>query len=112
MESPVVREAYALNVPMQVKPGSLETFSAFGVDAENVFIDTVKPAEDGSGDIVLRLYESKRADTACRLAINVPAKKVWACDMLENKLEELPVSDGQLALSFHTFEVKTLRIAR
>ena len=112
MESPVVQEAYALNVPMQVKPGSLETFSAFSVDAENVFIDTVKPAEDGSGDIVLRLYEAKRADTACKLTVNVPAEKVWACDMLENKLEALPIVDGQVALCFHTFEVKTLRIER
>ena len=110
MTSPVVREAYALNVPMTVSPGSREGFSAFAVDAPNVFIDTVKPAEDGSGDVILRLYEAKRADTRCQLSINVPAQKVWNCDMLENKLNALPLADGKVDLTFHTFEVKTLRL--
>ncbi|HJD32407.1 MAG TPA: hypothetical protein H9912_10780, partial [Candidatus Eisenbergiella stercorigallinarum] len=37
---------------------------------------------------------------------------VYACDMLENVTEELPVTDGALALSFHPFEIKTVRISR
>ncbi len=110
LESPVVREAYRLNVPLRVARGSLSGFSAFEVDAANIFIDTVKPAEDGSGDIVLRLYESKRADTRCRLRISVPAVRAWLCDMLENRLEALPIEAGQISLAFHTFEVKTLRL--
>ena len=112
MDSPVVREAYALNVPMRVVPGSCAPFSAFTVDAPNVFIDTVKPAEDGSGDLVLRLYEAKRAETRCSLAFHLPVDRLWECDMLEEPLAELPL-DGETAhLSFHTFEVKTLRISR
>ncbi|MGX8706061.1 MAG: glycosyl hydrolase-related protein, partial [bacterium] len=110
MDSPVVKEAYALNIPMRVVPGQCPTFSAFSVDAPNVFIDTVKPAEDGSGDIILRVYEAKRADTDCTLSVNIPAKRAWLCDMLENRLEELPDQDGCVSLHFHTFEVKTLRI--
>jgi len=112
MDSPVVREAYDLNVPLMLAEGACDAFSAFSVDRENVFIDTVKPAEDGSGDIILRLYEAKRADTACRLTLGIPARKVVACDMLENAMEELPTEDGSVKLHFGTFEVKTLRIAR
>ena len=112
LDSPVVREAYDLNVPLRTASGSAETFSAFGVSAPNVFIDTVKPAEDGSGDVVLRLYEAKKADTDCALTLNVPAAKVWECDMLENKKAELPLSEGKTDLHFHTFEVKTIRIAK
>ena len=112
MDSPVVREAYDLNVPLQVAAGACEPFSAFAVDKENVFIDTIKPAEDGSGDIILRLYEAKKADTACRLTVGVPAGEVWACDMLENKLEKLNDLGGEIDLHFGTFEVKTLRIVR
>ena len=112
LDSPVVREAYDLNVPMQVAAGSLESFSAFRVDAPNVFIDTVKPAEDGSGDMILRLYESKRADTRAKLTLGVPASKVFACDMLENELEELEIRDGGVDLGFRTFEVKTLRVKK
>ena len=110
MDSPVVREAYDLNVPLQLAKGACDAFSAFSVDKANVFIDTVKPAEDGSGDLILRMYEAKRADTACRLTLGVPAGKVVACDMLENALEELPIEDGSVKLHFGTFEVKTLRI--
>ena len=112
MDSPVVREAYDLNVPLTLAEGACDAFSAFSVDRENVFIDTVKPAEDGSGDIILRLYEAKHADTACRLTLGIPARKVVACDMLENAMEELPTEDGSVKLHFGTFEVKTLRIAR
>ncbi len=112
MDSPVVREAYDLNVPVRVAEGACKPFSAFTLDAPNVFIDTVKPAEDGSGDLILRLYEAKRADTVCTLSLNIPCAKVWDCDMLENRREELPLQDGRVALRFHTFQVRTLRIER
>ena len=111
-DSPVVREAYDLNIPLQTTPGCCPAFSAFRVDMPNVFIDTVKPAEDGSGDIILRLYEAKRADTACRLILGIPAKAVFVCDMLENIQAEIPVRNASVSLHFHTFEVKTLRISR
>ena len=110
LDSPVVRQAYELNVPPVTAAGTLEAFSAFSPDAANVFIDTLKPAQDGSGDLILRLYEAKRAETACKLALNLPVQKVFLCDMLENAAEELPVRDGQVDLRFGTFEVKTLRI--
>ncbi len=111
MDSPVVQEAYSLNVPMVVTGGSCEAFSAFHMDAPNVFIDTVKPAEDGSGDLILRLYEAKRADTNCTLRMMVPFRHVWTCDMLENREEELRTEGDRADLHFHTFEVKTLRLA-
>ena len=111
-ESPVVEEAYDLNVPMQVVAGACPSFSALAPDVPNVFVDTVKPAEDGSDDVIVRLYEAKKADTSCTLAVNLPVSRIWLCDMLENKLEELPVEDGCVKLHFHTFEVKTLRIAK
>jgi alpha-mannosidase len=112
LDAPVVHEAYSLNVPPQVITGQVADFSAFELDSFNVFIDTVKPARDQSGDLILRLYEAKRADTDCVLAINVPARSVHLCDMLENTQEELPMEHGCVKLHFGTFEVKTLRIKR
>ena len=111
LNSPVVREAYDLNVPLQCVEGCCDPFSAFEPDEENIFIDTVKPAEDGSGDLILRLYEAKRADTLCSLKVRIPVRSVFLCDMLENEMEELTASaPGEYKLHFHTFEVKTLRI--
>ena len=111
-ESPVIQEAYDLNVPLQTAEGACEPFSAFEVNRANIFIDTVKPAEDGSGDMILRLYEAKRADTACKLTLRLPVRNVFLCDMLENRAEELQVTDGCVALHFHPFEVRTLRLVR
>ncbi len=110
MDSDVVREGYELNVPVTEAPGSAETFSMMSVDAPNVVIDTVKQAEDGSGDIIIRLYESKRADTQAVLTLNLPARAAALCTLLEEEREPLPIDQGRVSLSFHPFEVKTLRV--
>ena len=34
------------------------------------------------------------------------------CDLLENPTVELPNCDGRVALSFHGFGIKTLRVRR
>ena len=72
------------------RPGQAADFSAFALDEDNVFIDALKPAEDRSGDLILRLYEAKKADTECVLAVNLPVKAVHACNMLENRQGQLP----------------------
>ena len=112
LQSPVVDEAYDLNVPPVAAAGACESFSAFSVSIPNVYIDTVKPADDGSGDLILRLYEAKNADTFCRLFLHLPCGKAWEADLLENKKKELPIRDGAADLHFHNFEVRTIRLAR
>lgn len=112
LHSPAVDEAYSLNVPAVTAEGSCKEFSAFDLDAANVYIDTVKLAEDGSGDLIIRLYEAKNAATSCKLSVNLPFAHAWLCDMLENKLEETAMNDGKISLDFHNFEVKTIRFAK
>ena len=108
----VVREGYELNVPVTTAEGAAEDFSMLSVDAPNVIIDTVKAAEDGSGDTIIRLYESKHAACDACLTLNLPAGAVYACDMLENPSEQLPLRNGRVQLNFRGFEVKTLRVKR
>ena len=110
--SGVVREGYELNVPVTTAEGAAEDFSMMSVDAPNVIIDTVKAAEDGSGDTIIRLYESKHAACDACLTLSLPAGAVYACDMLENPSEQLPLRDGRVQLRFRGFEVKTLRVKR
>lgn len=111
LDSPVVAEAYDLNVPLTTAPGACADLpSLLSLSAENVFVDTIKPAEDGSGDVILRLYEAKRADTECEIALHLPFASATLCDMLENPLEDLPLSEGRLCLHFHPFAVRTLRL--
>jgi len=105
-----VREAYDLNVPVLTVPGAAGERSLFSLDAPNVIIETVKPAEDGSPDIVVRLYEAKRMATRCTLATSLPVASALETNMLEEGGEELPLAGGRVALEFRPFEIVTLRL--
>jgi alpha-mannosidase len=111
-ESAVVREAYDLNCPVMVAPGAAGEVdrSLFSVDAPNIILETVKPAEDGSSDIVVRLYESKRMATRSVLTTSLPVREVIQTDMLENGDKKLPCQNGKIELEFRAFEVKTVRL--
>ena len=107
----VVKEAYAFNAPATVAAGGALDASYLSVDNANIIIDTVKMAEDGSGDIIVRLYESKKAAVSANLSAAFTKKfKAYSCDMLENKEDSLKVSDGSVALDFKAFEIKTIRL--
>jgi alpha-mannosidase len=109
-DSDVVREAYDLNIPPTVQPGAAGEASLFQVDAPNVVIETVKPAEDGSGDCIVRLYECKHATTSCALRTSLPVKKAVRTNMLEETLHAVPCRKGVMNLTFKPFEVVTLRL--
>jgi alpha-mannosidase len=85
--------------------------SLFGVVASNIVIETVKPAEDGSTDVIVRLHETKHAATRCVLRTVLPVRSVHPINMLEDASRaRLPFRNGQVALQFHPFEIKTLRL--
>jgi alpha-mannosidase len=109
-DSGVVREAYQLNCPVKTARGAAGERSLFAVDAPNVIIETVKPAEDGSADVIVRLFESKRTATRCTLSTSLPALGALHTDMLENAQGQLPLGDGKISLDLHPFEVKTVRL--
>lgn len=112
-ESALIAEAYDLNVPALVLPGSGGTRSLFSVDKPNVVIEAVKPAEDGSGDIILRLYESKRMATYCSLETSMEGVvSVREADMLEQPAKTAGRGRQRWKLSFAPFEIKTLRISK
>jgi alpha-mannosidase len=73
-------------------------------------VETVKPAEDGSRDIVVRLYESKRMATRCKLTTSLPVTAAVQTDMLEQEVGMLELTGGQVLLEFRPFEVKTVRM--
>lgn len=110
MESGVIQQAYELNVPVTSIGGYAGTSSLMSLDAGNVIVETVKPAEDGSGDIVIRLYESAHNATRCNLSVGIPFKKAFETDMLENSGREITTKDGSMILGFRPFEIMTLRL--
>lgn len=111
-DSRVIRDSYELNCPVAAVKGNGGEKSLFGVDAENIIIETVKPAEDRTGDIIVRMYEAKRMHRKCNLTTWLPWIQAYGTDMLEQIECELPVRDGKVELEFRPFEIKTVRLKR
>ncbi len=112
-DSRLVQEAYELNAPVLTVAGGNGEQSLFGLDAPNIMLETVKPAEDGSPDVVLRLYETLRTATRCVLETALPFRSAEETDMLERKPgARRALRDGKISLVFRPFEIKTVRLRR
>jgi alpha-mannosidase len=110
VQSRLIQEAYDLNVPCQTAEGNGGERSLFSLTTDAVVIEAVKPAEDGSGDIVLRLYEALQTHASCTLATSLPVKLASLTDMLESAIGRLTVRNNAIALEFRPFEIKTIRL--
>jgi alpha-mannosidase len=110
-ESNVIREAYELNSPVLQLPGNGGEASLFSLDSPNIILESVKLAEDGSDDIIIRAYEAKRSQTRCTLSTSLPVKKVSQTDMLERFQCDVSFTNGKIALEFRPFEIKTIRLS-
>lgn len=110
IESGVVREGYELNTPVVAIGGEAQLPSLFELDAPNVILEALKAAEDGSGDVVVRLYEAYRATTRCTLRTTLEVAGAWQTNMLEERRGPVAVRDGQIVLRFRPFEIKTVRL--
>ncbi len=107
--SDVVKRSAAYNHPLLVCRAA-KTAPTVQLFAEGVFVETVKPAEDGSGYVV-RLYEGNgREERVC--ASFAGAGAIFECDMLENEQSECGAENGKVGLSFAPFEIKTLKVKR
>jgi alpha-mannosidase len=114
MNNPVIREAYELNCPLLALPGTaVQPLSLLNSNRENIIIDTVKMAEDGSDDWIARMYEAKGMSTTCVVSLGKPACRVVETDMLEEQeLNVLAASQTkEMVVSFTPFEVKTVRFS-
>lgn len=114
-EGKTVQMAYNLNVPLltfieEKHEGILpEKFSLLKLNKDNVIVEVVKKAENGSG-LILRLYEfhNKREKIELELFRNV--KEAWECDLMENKLDKIQSCSNKLKFEIKPFEIKTLLI--
>ena len=109
-DSDVVREAYELNIPVTSAAGAAGDCSLFTIDAPNVVLEAAKPAEDGTQDVIVRLYESKRMATRATLVTGLAVRSAAQTNMIEEHESELPCDGGTIALEFRPFEVKTVRL--
>lgn len=111
-EADVVQQAFALNSPLILTTGNAKP-SFVTVDGVPLGIGALKCAEDGNG-LILRLYEPHGARGIASLRFGRPIDSVAVVNLLEEpQTEMISVIDGHtVALAFHPFEVKSLRIVQ
>ncbi|RLU87622.1 alpha-mannosidase [Streptomyces griseocarneus] len=107
-----VREGYRINLPERRVPGSAGVPPLVSVSGDSVVVSAVKLADDGSGDVVVRLYESLGGRASSRLTAGFTMGAVSVCDLLERPLSAVDAQDDGIELSFRPFEIKTLRLVR
>ena len=105
----VVYPAYELNLPVIVAPGALTKAlpAPVLVEADNVIVEAVKPAEDIENAYVVRLYEAERARTTTQLTFPADVKCVKEANMLEEVFADVALTDGVADVTFKPFEIKT-----
>ncbi len=118
-EGQTVQAAYSFNQPLEaVSVASTmadaakldDEFGLVSVDNQNIVIETVKCAEEGT-DMILRMYDAYNCSSNVTLHFGIPVKKVWLCDLMENNLEGLEIADdNSVNLKVKNFEIVTLRM--
>ena len=110
----VVRPAYELNHECPVaqgRPAELEERALLEIGNDSIILETVKMADDGSGDMVFRLYEASGGRRSCRIVPGFSWKAAEETNMLEREGSIIPENAGGLDLVFRPFEIKTIRFA-
>ncbi|MEU0804089.1 glycoside hydrolase family 38 C-terminal domain-containing protein [Streptomyces sp. NPDC005970] len=102
---------YALNLPLRPAPASARSLA--GLDTTDVVVESVKLADDRSGDVVVRLYEACGGAVAARLRVGFPLAAAFDCDLLEVPAQQLtarPDDERAVDLRFRPFQIRTLRL--
>jgi len=112
----VIAEAYALNVPLLVRPVARRkgewpaSHSFFAASDDGFVIEAVKVAEDGRS-VVARLYEAKGARGEVTLSTTLPVRKAALVNLLEEEAKPLVLKDGAVRLGLKPFEIATVKFS-
>jgi alpha-mannosidase len=117
-----IAEGYRLNLPVRTVAGNASVRGSAPVveplvssDDPAVIVETVKLAEDRSGDVVVRLYESRGGRASVGLRIRFGFSVVAETDLHEREVAPSAVVGGEsdrVELELRPFQLVTLRFTR
>lgn len=105
-----IAEGYRVNLPQRRSQGVAAQPLVTVAGAEGVLIEAVKLADDGSGDVIVRLYEALGRAAEAWLQPGFTCTRASRCDLLERSLPDQPAEPLQLSL--RAFELTTIRLGR
>ena len=112
-----VEEGYRTNLPLRTVQGGQGFAPLVTVENPAVVVESVKLADDRSGDVIVRLYESRGARATARVQLGDGASRVVATDLLERTgtygvRDCGDLADGIADLRLRPFQLVTLRFTR
>ena len=110
----VLHEAEALNLPLRVVRGGRAVAPrppVVTIDHPGIQLSAVKHADDGSGDLIVRLYEACGDRVVTTVRTPAPIGDAFRCNLLEEPQNGIECSDGIVSLAMHPFEIVTLRLS-
>ena len=111
----LVEAAYDLNWPMAARLGRAALApgqSILTIDTPSLHVQAVKLAEDGSGDVIVRLIELYGSHGSASVQPSFAAKAAGLCDLLERQTQPATLKDGAVKLNYRPYELMTLRFKR
>lgn len=110
-----VDEGYRLNLPLRFADGHPSSSPLVVSETSAIVVESVKLAEDRSGDLVLRLYEARGAQATGLVTIGADVDRIIETDLLERESADasaLASTSGGLAeLRLRPFQIVTLRVS-
>jgi alpha-mannosidase len=107
-----VRHGYHFNLPMRTAMAERVAEPLVALANQAVVVEAVKAADDRSGDVVVRCYESLGGRATTTLKTSFPLRRAVVTDLLERQLAELEIEPtNQLTLHLRPFQVLTLRLS-
>ena len=113
IEANSVRRAYELNYPLKAlvtekHKGEWEPEKSFvTLNADNLILTVVKKAEDSAARVI-RLYETHGRQAQTTLHFDAPVQRAWEADLMENKKQELTVTDNSVPLKIDPYSICTI----
>ena len=105
-----VAAGYRLNLPLRERNAAGPVAPLVSVEGDGVVVESVKLAEDRSGDLVVRLYESLGARTKARVTWDIRAAGISIVDLMERDIEARPDAAGGTTVELRPFQILTLRV--
>ncbi|WP_017203473.1 glycoside hydrolase family 38 C-terminal domain-containing protein [Microbacterium algeriense] len=102
-------EGIRINSLPTVIRGAREVEPLVEVSGEGIVVSAVKLADDGSGDVIVRVYEALGRRAVGELWVGFDHREVREVSLIEDDIDDARTG-GELRL--RPFEVRTLRIAR
>lgn len=116
VDGKVQQEAYDFKVGIKAIQGVPidgiipDTQSFISVDNDNIVLAAIKCAEDKDG-LIVRLWNKSDENVKASISVSIPVNKVELTKMNEEKIEDISLADGKIAVNIAKHKIVTIKLS-